>query len=85
MKTFILKLHIVMAQIMPFVSLIEYIIYGTVWAMIPTFLIIFTIGLYRCSSCGVRIIDERIAGRSLPVSPNIIDRCKVCGRPMELQ
>lgn len=77
----IAKIHIVLAQVFSFVFFVELLGFHTVWTFPVAFLLVLTLGLYRCESCGVPMWDKRIIGTRIPVSPNIVDQCSVCSHP----
>lgn len=53
-------------------------------AAIPLFIIVVMaqLRLLNCIHCGTPMWDVRTIGKTVPVSPAIVDECGVCGRPL---
>lgn len=82
MSARLVKLHLIVAQLMPLVTMAEYLLAHSVYSFALTVPVLFTLGLYRCQSCNTPIWDSRIIGTRVPIRPSVIDSCGVCRRPM---
>jgi hypothetical protein len=79
MKTKYIKMHFAAAQVLSFLPLAEFFVFGTFYSFVISFLTIALLGKYRCISCGTPGWDERVIGRKFPASPKRFDKCGVCG------
>lgn len=72
------KIHLILAQMLSFTPLLEVWLLKSAYSMLIAVPVIMALNIYRCQVCKTPLWDERIIGRKVPVSPTVLDDCKVC-------
>lgn len=76
------KLLLLLAQLMPFATMCEYLLLKSLWTAPFTFVMIWILGAQKCANCNLPVWDKRVMGTRLPVSLHAFDRCPQCAQPM---
>lgn len=74
-----MKFLLIMAQILPFILLIEYAFNHTIWIAFPSAASIVLFSLSRCSVCKLGVWEKEIVGKRVPIRPSRLESCGNCG------